>query len=230
VEAMTVVGSQEPFASQLESMLKDRDVPVRIAAIGALAGQKTKRAAEALQVALDDTVPEVRFAAAKALFTLHDDAGRKALLAVLSERSKTSSGFVSDQLREAMRLLQTPRQLMMLAAKQGIGMAPVPYLDTAFSVMERVRSGKGDSDRAKTVLLLAEDQDASVSAALQSATKDKDGKVRAAAARALAIHDDPVFAGDLMRLLDDKNQQVRLHAAAGFLRLENLQPTGTDAN
>jgi hypothetical protein len=61
-----------------------------------------------LSKALNDSVPKVSFAAARALFTLHDPAGKSALLAVLSGENKVPSGFISKQMCDALRMLHTP--------------------------------------------------------------------------------------------------------------------------
>jgi HEAT repeat protein len=49
-------------------MLQDRDVEVRRAVVASLADVKSQSATTALRKALDDAVPEVSFAAAKALW------------------------------------------------------------------------------------------------------------------------------------------------------------------
>ena len=65
------------------------------AVVASLADVKSASATAALRKALEDAVPEVSFAAAKALWARHDPVGRAALLAVLAEESKSSSNFFS---------------------------------------------------------------------------------------------------------------------------------------
>ena len=78
---------QEPFASGLEAMLHDPDVPVRVAAIETLLERKNDDRTAPLNTALNDEVPELRFAAATALLRLHHPAGRDFLIQILySER------------------------------------------------------------------------------------------------------------------------------------------------
>lgn len=72
VIAFSLAASREPFLSKLESMLTDKDVQVRIAAVASLVDLRNRGVSSALRKALDDPVPEVSFAAAKALFELHD--------------------------------------------------------------------------------------------------------------------------------------------------------------
>jgi HEAT repeat protein len=47
--------------------------------------------------------------------------------------------------------------------------------------------------------------------------------VRAAAVHALVLRDNPAFETDIVPLLDDKTEGVRLRAAAGYLRLETVR-------
>jgi hypothetical protein len=125
VQALGLVSPVEPYLSQLEAMLDDKDVEVRLATITSLMDLKNERTVSALRKALDSDVPEVSFAAAKALWTLNDPVGHEALLAVLSGETKTSSGFITRQKREALRMLHTPKMLFLFALQQGSNFAPV---------------------------------------------------------------------------------------------------------
>src|ERR1019366_1771059 len=95
VVALSLAATDEPVFAKLQGMLQDKDVEVRLAAVASLAEVDTASARAALRKALEDDVPEVSFAAAKALWMLHDPAGEQALLAVLGRESKTSSNFFS---------------------------------------------------------------------------------------------------------------------------------------
>jgi HEAT repeats len=105
VEALGLVSVREPYLSQLEGMLDDKDVDVRLATITSLVDLKNKRTVLALRRALDSDVPEVSFAAAKALWTLKDLKGREVLISVLYGDEKTSSGFIAKQKRQALRTM-----------------------------------------------------------------------------------------------------------------------------
>jgi HEAT repeat protein len=222
VKALAVLGSKQPYQGRLESMLKDKDGKVRLAAVASLSESKN---APALREALDDQIPEVRFAAAKALFNMNDPAGREALIRILNGDSKTASNFIAEQKREALRTLQTPRPLMIIALRQGVQFVPLPGLGEGISVTEKVLSNSGSSDRAAVATLLGKKKDPQVSAALQHALADKDASVRAAAIQAIALGDDPTLAKDAAALLNDKNQTVRLRAAACYLRLSLIEST-----
>jgi HEAT repeat protein len=220
VQALSLVGSREPYISQLESMLDDKDVEVRLATVTSLVDLKNKRTVPELQKALDSDVPEVSFAAAKALWTLNEPAGREALISVLSGETKVSSGFVTKQKREALRMVHTPKTMFMFAMKTGAGFAPVPGLGMGISSLQGILSDPSVSGRAATALLLGTDKDPAVLPALVDALDDKDWSVRASAVHAIALRDDPALEKNLVPLFDDKNGAVRVRAAAGYLRLE----------
>lgn len=221
VQALSLVGAREPYLTKLSLMLDDKDVEVRLATVTSLVDLKSQQALPALKKALaEDSVSEVQFAAAKALYTLKDPTGQEALLEVLGKEMKTSSGFITKQIRDSLRMLHTPKPLFMFALKQGVGMAPVPGLGEGVSSLQGILADPGVSGRAATAILLASDKNPRVLAALKDALGDKDGSVRAAAAHAIALRNDPAAEPLLIPLLDDKKAAVRLRASAGCLRLE----------
>jgi HEAT repeat protein len=223
VQALGLVSPSEPYLSQLEAMLDDKDMLVRLATITSLVDLKNKRTVPTLRKALDSEVPEVSFAAAKALWALDDPAGHEALVAVLSGDSKTSSGFITKQKRDALRMLHTPQTLLLFAVKEGAAFAPVPGLGAGISSLQGLLSDPGVSGRAATALLLSLDKSPEVLKALQDALADADWSVRAAAVHAIALRNNPALAGNLIPLLDDKKEAVRDRAAAGYLRLEAIR-------
>jgi HEAT repeat protein len=223
VQALGLVSPSEPYLSQLEAMLDDKDMLVQLAAITSLVDLKNKRTVPTLLKALDSDVPEVSFAAAKALWALDDPAGHEALIAVLSGDSKTSSGFITKQKRDALRMLHTPQTLFLFAVKEGANFAPVPGLGAGVSSLQGLLSDPSVSGRAATALLLSLDKSPEVLQALEDALADSDWSVRAAAVHAIALRNDPALMGDLVPLLDDKKEAVRDRAAAGYLRLEALR-------
>jgi HEAT repeat protein len=222
VQSMGLIGAKEPYISTLVGMLDDKDVQVRVATVQSLVDLKNKGTVPALKKALGDVVPEVSFAAAKALYVLKDPDGEDALISVLSRELKTSSKFVNKQIRDSLRMLQTPKPLLMFAIKTGAGFAPVPGLGEGISSFQGILADPSMSGRAATALLLASDKDPRVLAALIDALQDKEGSVRAAACHAIALRNDRKLEKDLIPMLDDKKPAVRLRAAAGYLRLESL--------
>ena len=223
VVALSLAAADGALFDQLQSMLHDKDVEVRLAVITGLQELKTKPAISALHTALQDTAPEVSFAAAKALWALNDPAGEQALLAVLAGESKTSSGFFTKQMREAMRMMHTPRTTFLYAVRQGVGFAPVPGLGMGISSMQQILTDPGVSGRAAAALLVGRDTDAATTEALKEALFDKDWRVRAAAVHSLALRNDPKFRRDLEPMFEDDKEEVRLRAAAGLLRLSTVE-------
>jgi HEAT repeat protein len=226
VQAMGLIGVHEPYISTLVAMLDDKDVQVRVATVQSIVDLKNKGTVPALKKALGDPVPEVSFAAAKALYSLKDPDGEDALMSVLSRELKTSTGFVTKQIRDSLRMLQTPKPLMMFAIKTGAGLAPVPGLGEGISSLQGILADPSMSGRAATALLLASDKDPRVQAALIDALQDKEGSVRAAACHALALRNDRKLESYLVPMLEDKKAAVRMRAAAGCLRLESLPAPG----
>jgi HEAT repeat protein len=225
VQALGLVSPSEPYLSQLEAMLDDKDVQVRLATITSLVDLKNKRTVPTLERALDSDVPEVSFAAAKALWALNEPSGHDALISVLSGETKTSSGFITKQKRDALRMLHTPQTLFLFAVKEGAAFAPVPGLGAGVSSLQGLLSDPSVSGRAATALLLGTDKSAEVLEALEDALSDGDWSVRAAAVHAIALRNDPALMANLIPLLDDKKEAVRDRAAAGFLRLEAIRST-----
>ena len=169
VQALGLVSPSEPYLSQLEAMLDDKDVPVRLATITSLVDLKNQRTVPTLQKALDSDVPEVSFAAAKALWALDEPSGREALVAVFSGETKTSSGFITKQKRDALRMLHTPQTMFMFAVKEGATFAPVPGLGAGISSLQGMLSDPSVSGRAAAALLLSLDKSPEVLQALQDA-------------------------------------------------------------
>jgi HEAT repeat protein len=223
VIALSLAGTGEPFISWLEAALSDKDVEVRVATISSLADIKTPRTIAALKKALNDEVPEVSFAAAKALWSLNDPEGKKALLAVVGGESKTSSGFLTKQKRDALRLLHTPKPMFLFAVRAGAGFVPFPGVGTGVSSMEGLLFDPNISGRGAATLLLGKDKGADTLQALKDALTDKDWSVRAAAVHSLALRDDPSLEADLTPLLEDPKEAVRLRAAAACSRLEMIK-------
>jgi HEAT repeat protein len=226
VVALSLAANRGPLMTTLEKILEDKDVEVRLAAVASLGEVPSPAAVAALKRALQDEVPEVSFAAAKVLWSRRDPAGRKALLSVLEGESKTSSGFFTKQKRDALRMMHTPRTTFLYALRQGVGFAPVPGLGEGIASMQALLTDPGVSGRASAALLLERDRDPATLAALKEALSDKDWHVRAAAVHSIAVRNDPTAQIDVAPLIDDEKEEVRLRAAAAYLRLSSLRAGG----
>lgn len=223
VQSLGLVSATDPYLSELGAMLMDKDVGVRLATIVSLVDLKSDRTIPALRMALDGDVPEVSFAAAKALWTLNDPAGREALLAVLGRETRSQSGFITRQKRDALRMLHTPRTTFLFALVESANFAPVPGLGAGVSSLQGILFAPGVSGRAAAALLLNTDRTPEVLKALEDALTDTDWSVRAAGVHSIAVRNDPALEGYLIPLLDDKKEAVRVRAAAGYLRLEAIK-------
>jgi HEAT repeat protein len=207
----------------LTSMLDDKDVEVRLATVAGLAEWKGKSGLDALHRAMNDPAPEVGFAAAKALWSRHDPAGRETLAAVLSGEMRTASGFLTVQKREAFHMMHTPKAMFLFAVEQGMGFVPLPGFGEGVASMQGLLADTGVSGRATAALLLGNDRGADTQAALIDALTDKEWQVRAAAIHSLALRNDPAMLDHLLPLLEDHKEAVRLRAAAACIRLEMVQ-------
>ena len=224
VVALSLASERSPLLPLLLGMTDDKDVQVRVAVVASLADATGKPALEALHKSLEDPVPEVSFAAAKALWNLHDAAGKQALLSVVQGESKTASGYITAEMRQAWRMMHTPTVTFLYVVREGMGFVPVPGLGQGIASMQALLSDPGVSGRATAVLLLGKDKDPGLIAALKDALHDKNWTVRAAAVHALALRNDPALREEIAPLLDDDKEGVRLRAAAAYLRLASLQP------
>lgn len=222
VVALSLSSAGHPWTETVAGMLDDKDVQVRVAAVSSLVDLKGPDAKKALHKALNDDVPEVAFAAARALYSLGDPAGKDALLAVLAGEMKTKSGFFTTQKRDAMRMMHTPRTLFLFVLKTGAGFVPLPGFGAGVSSMEAIVNDPGTSGRAAAALLLGKEKDAVTQQALKDALADSNWSVRAAAVHSIALRNDPSQKNEILPLLDDKTQAVRLRAAVGWLRLDSI--------
>lgn len=229
VVALSLAASAGPLFDTLAGMADDKDVEVRLATVLSLAEVKTVQARQILEKMLDDSVPEVAFAAAKALYARKDPLGKRALLAVLQGETKTTSSYFNQQMREALRMMHTPRVTFLYAVRQGAGFVPLPGFGEGISSLQAILADNGVSGRATAALLLGDERDAATIAALRDALNDKDWHVRAAAVHSLALQNNPAVRKDLDPMIDDESEGVRLRAAAAVLRLAAIQKRASTA-
>lgn len=221
VIALSLVGNHNHVFPLLGKALSDPDVNVRLAACASLAELKDNRAVAVLEQALNDPVAEVTFAAAQSLWQMNQSSGKEVLMAVLSGEQKTSSSYLSKQKRDTMRMMKNPSGLFKFMLKTGIGFVPLPGVEAGFTSMEELAKNSNLSGRALAALLLAKDTHMDSLELLKEALLDKDWSVRAAAVHAIALRNQPGASKDLLPLFQDKREEVRFRAAAGYLRLED---------
>ena len=179
---------------------------VRVAAIGSLADLNDPTIVPALERALEDPVPEVEFAAAKALWIFKTSRGKEALLAVLEGQKRARSNPFRREFRKLRRSFTTPKGTMLLAFNYGIGFVPVPGVGAGYAALEELLFGKGFSPRASVAILLAKDTDPTSRQALIDALTDDDWSVRAAAAQAIALRNEPNLRSHIIPLIFRRKQ------------------------
>ncbi len=116
--ALSLVGPTGPFPSQLESLLDDKDVEVRLAAVASISDLKNSRTdSRAAQSS------ERRSAGGKlrrrAIAVGATRSGRQegAALDRRAANRKASSGYFAKQKRDALRMMHTPKTMFLFAVK-----------------------------------------------------------------------------------------------------------------
>jgi HEAT repeat protein len=222
--AMSLVRPQPRPVALLEEALDDKDATVREAACATLGVIESRASIPKLQMALADAVPEVIFAAAKALYNMNDQTGREVLTAILLGEQADASGFVSGSIRSMKLKMHDPKELMMMGIKEGAGFAG-PF-GMGVPVAEGLLKDNQSSGKTVAALLLATDRSPESLAALKESLNDKNWTVRAAAARAIGTRDATTLYDNVAMALDDKRDEVEYSAAAALIRLK--QPKGKE--
>jgi HEAT repeat protein len=232
VEATGLIGGEDGVRTQIEHFLADRNVDVRLAAIRALADHASQASIPSLQSVLKtDKVPEVQFAAAKALDTLKDPEGRSWLIDVYDGTEKGKSGPLAERSRKFLANFHSFESAGTFLMTQGVGYAPIPGASEAYSALMDLISDHDLSPRATALLLVGHEADQPIDQLLEEALKDNDWSVRATAVQVIALTNRQSLRENLVSLFHDKNEKVRLRAAGAYLRLSSpslheISPSG----
>ena len=221
--ALSMVPAKDQVADLLASLAKDKDVLVRQAALESLVDLGDRARYPLIKEALQDSVPEVTYAAARALWKVGDPAGAELLEDIYAEEAKAKSNFAKSELRNVMRKLKTPQSAILFVAQKGMIFVPVPGLGAGVSAVSQMLTDESFSARATSLILLCQDpkkQVAGCASMLDRAFVDDDWSVRAAGVQLVAGSRDPVMGGKLAGLFGDKSEKVRYRAAAAYLRLD----------
>ena len=219
VSAVGTLGVAGKSRALLEKAMKDKERDVRLAAVTAMGASGNRTVLPMLQDALDnDAAPEVAYAAAVALWKMHDHSGEDVLYGVLLGNLKPGQGVVGSQMHQASRTLHDPAALARIGAEQGAYALLGPFgigLDAARMLY---KGHNPNSARVLSASLLAQDKSLATARAFITALDDKDYFVRTASARALGeYHGSEVTAG-LMKAFGDNKPAVRFMAAASYIR------------
>jgi len=229
IQAVGLIGMNDYVRGRLEKFLTDGNVDVRIAAIKALEDQKSTASLPAIEKVLkEDKVPEVQFAAAKALYAFQDAQGRAFLVNVFTGNQRATSSAISSQSRKFFSNFHSLGSSSSFILSQGLGFVPVPGVGQGFSAVTGLLEDPKLSPRATSLMLVARDKDPQIDRLLRTGLNDKDWSVRAAAAQMIAFTARISLREDLVPLLSDKSDKVRFRAAGAYLHLAmrpNASPT-----
>jgi len=218
--AMSLLPAKDGAAGWLAELLNDKDYQVRVAAVDTLGEWNDKARLNDLTARLGDEVPEVAFAAAKALFSMKTVQGREALQAVFEEEMKAKSGFFKKEMMNSLRRLKTPRSALLFTVQRGIVFVPVPGIGAGYGALVGMLTDVEFSARAVSLLLVCEEKSKACDEMLAASYTDEDWSVRAAGVHLTATKRLTAALPKLTPLLSDKKDKVRLSAAATVLRLE----------
>jgi HEAT repeat protein len=220
ITAAGSIGAHSPEAVKfVEGGLKDMDPLVRQTAAGELGEMKSKQSIPALEAALDDSSPEVAFAAAKALWEMGDVRGRKLIEDVLTGHEKASEGFISSNIQDAKRKMHQPKTLAIMGFKEASGALLGPF-NIGLVAAEQAFKGGGAGPRVLASTLLVRDCDAETRKLLEkSCTDDKNWAVKASVAKAIGQCGNLDSIPTLERNLSDSHPAVRFMSAASIVRL-----------
>ena len=214
--------SKKPQAVRLiEAALKDKDASVRVTAAEALGEMESQRSVPALKAGLDDSAPEVSFAAARALWQLGDHSGREIFLAILAGQRKGERGAMRTQIGAARKKLRHPLGLGIEQVKSQ-GAALLGPFGLGVAVVEEMAKDGSASSRAISAGLLADDRNPESVQQLEDSLADKSWVVRVAAAKALGQFGRRASIPKLQPLLNDGKNAVRYMAAAAIVRSSSV--------
>jgi HEAT repeat protein len=224
INAVGMIGNHELVLTRLEQLLHDKNIHVRLAAVYALTDLASPHSIDPLRHMLEDEkVPEVVFAAAKALEKLHDAAGTRTLMEIYESKRKSSSNMIQKHKRHMTEHFHSASSGFIFVVSRGVGYVPVPGVGEGFSAFTELIRDKGLSDRAGVILILGQSKDSETTNLLRTALQDKDWSVRAAAAQMIAVTARVELRDELVALFSDKSRKVQFRAAGAFLHLALIQ-------
>ncbi len=236
---------REKSWTMLANGAESKDYKKRALAVQAMGTMKQEsRAVRLMESALDDNIPAVREAAAKALGEIHATSaipkleealtdndltvGLAAAGALVAMKNEAGYGAYYEVLtgrrktgetlpQEAMSTLRDHNKLVTLVVEQGITFAP--FGGYGLAAWQALHMNNPAPVRAMAALALVNDKDPKSVEALEAATRDKEWIVRAAALKAMGLRNDPSLVSKMEPSLSDKSDAVRFAAAASILRV-----------
>lgn len=220
IAAVGMIAKTQSVRKRIEGFLSDKNVQVRIAAVDTLADLGFHESIPALEHTMNsDPVPEVEFAAAKALYKLGDPKGEQTLELVLYENLGTKSSYLERQKRKIFSHFHSVHNATIYLLGTGGGFVPVPGVGMGLSEVSSLMNDSDLSPRATIVLMLGRRPGPATDKLLKFALKDKDWTVRASAVLMIAMTARKEMLQDLVPLMSDNDARVRFRAAGAYLRL-----------
>jgi HEAT repeat protein len=228
LNALSSLGWSARADGLIAAAMKDPNLDVRTAAILAAGKAKSHSLIEPVKKLLDDTEPQVVFAAATTLWKqFADKSGEDILAAIAAGDRKANPSLIHGAEHDISRTIHSPSALEKIGIVTGAGLVLGPF-GFSVSAVEYARKNGGDSARIQAIDLLAEDKTEGVRDQMKSALDDKDPGVRAAAVKVLGNFHRPRDSKAIATLLDDSKLPVRLAAAAAYIDcLGSSAKTGT---
>ena len=225
-QAITDAAHNREADQRREAALDLSLVPAKDPVVGlldTLGEMNDKKRVGLVQAALADEVPEVAFAAAKALYALKDPAGAQALQSIYDGETKGRSNYFQKEMRDSWRRLRTPRSAFFFALQNGLGFIPVPGVGAGYNALMGILSDSETSARAVSLLTVCTKKSHTCSEMLGTAFDDDDWTVRAAAVHVVTTGNWTGMRSNVAVMIQDKKNKVRLRAAAGYLRMEEYR-------
>ena len=220
IAAVGMIARTQSVRKRIEGFLSDKNVQVRIAAVDTLADLGSHESIPALENTMDnDPVPEVEFAAAKALFKLGDPKGKETLKMVLYGNIDAKSSYIERQKRKILSNFYSLHRATLFVLDEGSGFVPVPGVGMGMSEVVNLMNDTELSPRATIVLMLGHQKGADSDRMLKFALKDKDWTVRASAILMIALTARQELRENLVPLMSDNDARVRFRAAGAYLHL-----------
>ena len=227
--ALGLLGSNPRSLRLIESAMTDHDVDVRTAAVLAAGQTRAPSTTSAMRRMLDDSEPQVAYAAALTLWKMGDRSGEDILMAVVDGERRTSATLVSGTEHTVNKDLHSPSTLARIGALQGASMLLGPF-GIGLTAYEYIRKNGGDSARVTAIEQLSQEKTEPLRKQFIAALNDKDLGVRAAAAKALSTYRQPDTSAAIATLFADSKVPVRLTAAAAYLISTGDSPASPDPN
>jgi HEAT repeat protein len=217
--ALSLLSRRDAAVSVFGKLASDKDHLVREAALVSIGEVRDPALAKFAHDALDDDVPEVAFAAARALFRLNQPEGKELLLEIAKGEARGKTGFARAKVRDVVRRMKRPKSAILFVMQQGVGFIPVPGLGAGLSALSSLVGDPEFSARATALLVLSSDRTLEVRQEIEQAFNDSDWSMRAAATQIAASRNERAWRFRMVPLFEDSNRRVRYRAAASFLRL-----------